>query len=1319
MDLIRRLGNRDGAAHAANGEMPALEDDPELAEGDGQLIGQEMVPFDSSLSRTLTVKGNESGKGVGSSEVRSDPVQPGQEVSNEGLKTPNRVGKGSRATRVDIYTPMKGSGQGGEIPGSAVTPHQEGHENGLIGDEENVFWSSQRHPGGPPVAYGPTPDGSRQPLFDQQQLQRLQQLQMQASWIYQAPRPAGDFVPYVPRPESLELEEMRRNYEELKKRHESELEMLRKEVLKLKCEREEKRLGEVEASGEAPKFSTPEETDRRPKIEAEIPRVEEKPEKPKTSKGSSGEDPTTIQVMMKMMEGMQAMQQRMLDDREDDRAGSVESVQGYIQPLPELCEWNPATGPIDLGDWLSLIEPIMSDLSKTSGDWWHLLTREATSWYDEHQQLAPLKRIHHDPQPSSKLCQPKWCRLERRASTMLLRALPQTARDEMVSTKKLSALGIICQLLKSYQPGGLGEKELVLKSLETPAEANNLGEAVQGLRQWTRWRRRAHELQITEPDPFLLLKGLNRLIRKPLEVYRDLAFRINLARSTLQVDATPTSASVTSFASHLLAECEQIAHQEVPSKKKEKQEERAKAVRAKRMIEEEKGSGKGKDGGKDSGERDRSGSFPCRYFLTDYGCKKGKSCKFSHDLRDDKRRCFSCGGVDHYSNNCPRSSSYPEGSSKQKGVKIEGEENPQPLPKEASSSDSNDEGNAMKMLLEEANRMLKTLTVQEEGKNAESPQPSGHVSRATTHRNSERNRDEVVDKLQRQIDELRQKTLRLSRMACNEFQGLLDSGATHPLRPLRTEDDKSQLSQVSVTLADGGSVKLLMNSAGTMLVDRQDVEPIVPIGCLASELGCKLVWEAEKVTVHHPSRGLLPIQCKEGCPLIPRRLALELIQELEESKKGVALRSLDMSKETQWLKDLVSSHPVLRKLPQHIKSCLAVCPGDWNQLPGNKRLRKRWRRDGVVVHLYAGSHEGFTLGKAIQQLGGNHEEILEIDKVRGEPQDMLKDIGIYPALLRVALQGKIKAVVGGPNCRTRSVLRHYEIESQPHAPRPVRSWGKGEEYGKRDLTPKETIQVQEDDQLLWRMLFLYMVSEYVRRAVGISNPVRLGLEQPASPCQYMPATVSWWETSDWRALKEEFGFEEWTYNQGDAGGRAVKPTTFGGDLKLDLPKSLGGGVSRDKAPHMKSSELARWSSGTMTMVARALLDQVLAGNPRISAVSWEEHLAFGHTPYRRDCLICQECQQKEKPHRKLRFPKGGTLSLDTAGPLVVAPDAVGTARFLLIGAFTWAVPKGSSKLDEEKIEVEEGDEEVVLEVAEEEGREVVKKRGRQKGGRQR
>ena len=76
-------------------------------------------------------------------------------------------------------------------------------------------------------------------------------------------------------------------------------------------------------------------------------------------------------------------------------------------------------------------------------------------------------------------------------------------------------MSIVCQLLVTYQPGGLAEKEL-------PPESANLVEAVQSLRRWSRGRRRAADLQISEPDPFLLLKGLNRIVRKPLEANRDL-----------------------------------------------------------------------------------------------------------------------------------------------------------------------------------------------------------------------------------------------------------------------------------------------------------------------------------------------------------------------------------------------------------------------------------------------------------------------------------------------------------------------------------------------------------------------------------------------------------------------------------------------------------------------------------------------------------------------------------------------------------------------------------------------------------------------------
>ena len=154
MDLVRRFKNRNGAD--GNGELPALEDDPELAvrEGEGldqQLIGQELVPVTSLDRRTLTAKGDESGKGVGVSGGRRDLGQAGQVLVEESwIKTPDRnEGRGSHVQRFPISTPVKGSELGKGAPGSAVTPYQESSRDRMIGEEENEFWSSQKHPGTP------------------------------------------------------------------------------------------------------------------------------------------------------------------------------------------------------------------------------------------------------------------------------------------------------------------------------------------------------------------------------------------------------------------------------------------------------------------------------------------------------------------------------------------------------------------------------------------------------------------------------------------------------------------------------------------------------------------------------------------------------------------------------------------------------------------------------------------------------------------------------------------------------------------------------------------------------------------------------------------------------------------------------------------------------------------------------------------------------------------------------------------------------------------------------------------------------------------
>ena len=99
------------------------------------------------------------------------------------------------------------------------------------------------------------------------------------------------------------------------------------------------------------------------------------------------------------------------------------------------------------------------------------------------------------------------------------------------------------------------------------------------------------------------------------------------------------------------------------------------------------------------------------------------------------------------------------------------------------------------------------------------------------------------------------------------------------------------------------------------------------------------------------------------------------------------------------------------------------------------------------------------LARAWKQQVGVPSHLLEIDIKNSQGHDMLLDTGVCAGLICAVLHDKVEAVVvGGPNCRTRSVLRHYPKEN---APRPVRGWG-GEEFGLSDLSKEQEKQVTED-----------------------------------------------------------------------------------------------------------------------------------------------------------------------------------------------------------------------------------------------------------------
>ena len=590
----------------------------------------------------------------------------------------------------------------------------------------------------------------------------------------------------------------------------------------------------------------------------------------------------------------------------------------------------------------------------------------------------------------------------------------------------------------------------------------------------------------------------------------------------------------------------------------------------------------------------------------------------------------------------------------------------------------------MQTLLDEANRMIKSMESQE-------------VSQKKASASTPLDKDAKLIELQAQLEQMRKVSLRpfrISKMGTSSTKGLIDSGATHPLRGRKLGEKVENYQQVSVTLAGDQEVKMHLSPSGTIL-GAPGVEPIVPMGMLASVLGCRVNWSATGMEILHPDQGCLEVKIVEGCPMVDKEVALDLIDQMEK-KVSVKLRALQVEggcAEVDFIKNVVDSHPAFRDLPWDVKKALVDMPASDVRDLGNRRMRKVWKREGVMVHAFAGPNEGYTLRRAFHEVGGDKRKLIEMDILRDSDKH---DLGVggkaYSSLLRLALDGWVKGWLGGPPCRTRSVLRHREVEGL-QLPRPVRGWD-GAEHGFPWLSDLERKQVFEDDVLFMRFVLLYVISDMVAK-VKKEEKTLLLIEQPAEP--KLPEVVSWWRTKQWKNLEQAHGLRKQTFDQAEFGGNATKLTTVGGTIALHVPMNGRRGRPREVQGKtaaqlcQESRSLSRWVPGMMRAIME-MLERGFGGKVKMRAISWSEHVRMGHTPFRRDCRTCQMASARDFTHRRSKLPpKIGVLSLDTAGPFREGNDLnyansgrwVRKARYLLVGAFTWFKnPKNPHESDE-------------------------------------
>ena len=303
------------------------------------------------------------------------------------------------------------------------------------------------------------------------------------------------------------------------------------------------------------------------------------------------------------------------------------------------------TNPLSFGDWLVLVEPIMADISYSSGIWWQQVMTAVKTTYETWLVESPLGRLKLQVNlPDSALA---WPRTEKRAVGMLLQALPEKLKLEMVSSRKMSTHQIMFRLYCLFQPGGQTERSNLLHLLTDFKLGTNSGDHAHSLRQWIRWLDRCEELNLVPPDPMVLSGVLGRVSDVLARVGPQLGFRLSSIRQDLQLDNRPSMDEIKIFADFLLAESEEMALNSSAGQGSSKP-----AVKS--LNPQDSNPKDCGNGGGPLNAATVTSKIPCRFWLTEEGCKRADKCKFVHSFLDPKdNRCFLCPATGHGKRECP------------------------------------------------------------------------------------------------------------------------------------------------------------------------------------------------------------------------------------------------------------------------------------------------------------------------------------------------------------------------------------------------------------------------------------------------------------------------------------------------------------------------------------------------------------------------------------------------------------------------------------------------------------------------------------------
>ena len=446
------------------------------------------------------------------------------------------------------------------------------------------------------------------------------------------------------------------------------------------------------------------------------------------------------------------------------------------------------------------------------------------------------------------------------------------------------------------------------------------------------------------------------------------------------------------------------------------------------------------------------GTWPCRFWLSEAGCRQGQRRRWPHSwegVADKAARCWLCSSLQHQQQDCPtktqakqpvggdQEGGKKDAEGKREGGKSKGKGKTKGKidnkPKEPSSAEDKKDEKASG----EDNKPKTTAKPEQGGESKPETGATGGTA-------------ELLQEATKLLKSLHLPTVKMISMkevtgVQTETSGqvLVDSGATHALRRARDWKEWEAALPTLVALAQGTTDRLRVKEGTNVLLSTPNDESfgtgIIPMGEL-TKLGYVVHWNDGSCQLQAPGGRHIDMKVVNGCPMVDQVVGMKLIDEVEKENKIAQVKAAmvkTMLRSPELVMNLPGVDPevvltVLLKgefpdLPDTIigKVVPRMKTVQGEDLPWNRRRRRQIdKAKRVVLHLYSGKDE-----KSWKELENKETVVLCVDKLLHPGMNMMGD-SVMQYLLKVAAQGKIAAVIGGPPCRTVSACRYQDSSSK-------------------------------------------------------------------------------------------------------------------------------------------------------------------------------------------------------------------------------------------------------------------------------------------------